>query len=208
MSRVIGRSLRAAAATAGLLLVAIAVVMAPDLALGGLVLAAFVGLLADLCARSARAGEARQGPVGGRRAGPAAGMATFAAWLVVTGLVILIGPVAWILLLAVLLAGAAWWASHSRGAGGGRPGGGWPAELRLAAAAPAELSTPELCALWRRSCRALDGPDGGLERVELVRVRAGLLDELERRDREGFTRWLEAGPGAVGDPARYLSSER
>jgi hypothetical protein len=200
----IGRVLRAGSVAAGLLLAAIAVVMAPDMALGGLVLAGFVGLLADLCARSVRPGQARRILVSGRRAGPVAGTATLAAWLVVTGLVVLIGPVAWILLLAALVAAAARLACG----GGGRRGGGWPAQLRVAAAAPAELSTPELCALWQRSCRALrDGPDGP-GRVELVRVRAGLLDELERRDREGFTRWLEAGPGAVGDPARYLSPGR
>ena len=61
-----------------------------------------------------------------------------------------------------------------------------------------------LAARLRRALR--EGPDGP-GRVELVRVRAGLLDELERRDHAGFTRWLEAGPGAVGDPGRYLSSD-
>jgi hypothetical protein len=31
---------------------------------------------------------------------------------------------------------------------------------------------------------------------------------LGRRDRDGFTRWLNAGAHAGGDPGRYLSTDR
>jgi len=32
-----------------------------------------------------------------------------------------------------------------------------------------------------------------------------LLDELERRDRAGFQRWLSTGARAASDPSRYIS---
>ena len=50
------------------------------------------------------------------------------------------------------------------------------------------LSTPELCLAWRRSYLALLEVPAGPGRCEIVRMREGLLDELERRDRDGFTR--------------------
>jgi len=53
----------------------------------------------------------------------------------------------------------------------------------------------------------LDVP-AGPGRWEIVRVRECLLDELERRDRDGFIRWLDSGARAGSDPGRYLSSDR
>jgi hypothetical protein len=35
-----------------------------------------------------------------------------------------------------------------------------------------------------------------------------LLDAIERRDRDGFTRWLETGARAGSDPGRYLTTDR
>ncbi|MHA6795503.1 hypothetical protein ACVGVM_18595 [Pseudonocardia bannensis] len=67
------------------------------------------------------------------------------------------------------------------------------------------LSTEMLCWEWRRSyvevCRATD--PAHLSR--LVLLRAAYLDELERRDPEGFRKWLDSGARAAGDPARFVA---
>jgi len=49
-------------------------------------------------------------------------------------------------------------------------------------------------------------PACGSGRGELVAVRLSILDELERRDADGFRRWLAAGARPGGDPARYLAT--
>jgi hypothetical protein len=44
--------------------------------------------------------------------------------------------------------------------------------------------------------------------VQLDRVgeqRRAYLDEMARRDPEGFHRWLDSGARAAGDPSRYLT---
>ncbi|MEV6448136.1 hypothetical protein [Amycolatopsis sp. NPDC051716] len=77
-----------------------------------------------------------------------------------------------------------------------------------AARTVAELSTDELCAAWRRSyCRLLVTHDL-LARRYLVQRRQDYLDELERRDRSGFLRWLADGAGAGSDPGPYLTTRR
>jgi hypothetical protein len=73
---------------------------------------------------------------------------------------------------------------------------------------PGELSTPERCSAWRRSYFALLDVPEGPGRCEIVRIRERLLDEIERRDRDGFTRWLETGARAGSDPGRYLTTDR
>jgi hypothetical protein len=70
------------------------------------------------------------------------------------------------------------------------------------------LSTPELCLAWRRSYLALLDVTSYPARCDIVRMRECLLDELERRDRDGFTRWLDTGARAGSDPGRYLSTDR
>jgi hypothetical protein len=69
------------------------------------------------------------------------------------------------------------------------------------------LSTRELCLAWRRSYLTLLDLPPGPARWEIARIRQCLLDELERRDRDGFTRWLDAGARASSDPGRYLSDQ-
>ena len=69
------------------------------------------------------------------------------------------------------------------------------------------MSTSELCAAWRRSYWALlDEPDGKC-RCAIVHLRQTMLDELERRDADGFGRWLKAGARAGSDPGRYLTPD-
>ena len=58
---------------------------------------------------------------------------------------------------------------------------------------------------WRPRYRTLvDLPAGATG--ELVAVGLSILDELERRDADGFRRWLAAGARPGGDPARYLAT--
>ena len=71
---------------------------------------------------------------------------------------------------------------------------------------PEALSTPELCLAWRRSYLALLDVTSSPARCKIVRLRQCLLDELERRDPDGFTRWLDTGARAGSDPGRYLSA--
>jgi hypothetical protein len=66
----------------------------------------------------------------------------------------------------------------------------------------AALPTPDLTREWLRSTAALARRLEPATRQAIVRRREECLDELERRDPEGFTRWLLAGPGA--DPARFV----
>jgi hypothetical protein len=72
-----------------------------------------------------------------------------------------------------------------------------------------DLSDQELCHAWRRSflilqdlmhCRDLPGQS------HVVGVRQGYLDEMERRNPGGFSRWLAAGARPASDPSRYLST--
>ena len=65
-----------------------------------------------------------------------------------------------------------------------------------------------MCLAWRRSYLALLDVPAGPGRCEIVRMRECLLDELERRDRDGFTRWLDTTGRAGSDPGRYLSTDR
>jgi hypothetical protein len=66
------------------------------------------------------------------------------------------------------------------------------------------LTTRALGDEWIRTTAALAGrltPDA---RTALVRRREEALDELERRDPEGFARWLAAGPVRGSDPADFV----
>lgn len=73
---------------------------------------------------------------------------------------------------------------------------------------PAELldaSTETLCRRWRASYPALTAATGSAwDRV--VTERRLLLDELERRDAEGFSRWLSDGDPVDGDPLPYVGN--
>ena len=72
-------------------------------------------------------------------------------------------------------------------------------ELRVA-----ELSTQELCLAWRRSYTWLLAVSEGEQREQVSRTRTQLLDELERRDKTGFDRWMSSGARAGSDPSRYV----
>lgn len=110
--------------------------------------------------------------------------------------------------LVVVLASAALVAELRRKTVRSSPGTGEVAALPPPARPVAELSTDELCTAWRRSyCRLLVTPDVPARR-HLVQRRQDYLDEIERRDRSGFLRWLASGARAGGDPGHAFRTRR
>ena len=85
-----------------------------------------------------------------------------------------------------------------------------PAAPNQPAPAPryTSLSDAELCWRWRTSFNALLHTTSVAERLRLIETRSALLDELARRDPEGFGRWISSGARAASDPARFLTPHR
>ena len=85
-----------------------------------------------------------------------------------------------------------------------------PAAPNQPAPAPryTSLSDAELCWRWRTSFNALLHTTSVAERLRLIETRSALLDELARRDPEGFGRWINSGARAASDPARFLTPHR
>jgi hypothetical protein len=131
--------------------------------------------------------------------------------LAVTGLVAVTGAAATAELLGCCItavAFAAWRRWHAPST---------PQHIRVPATpAPATRPVPvipvdalpidELCLAWRRSYLQLQRAADEPTRQQLTRARQAYLDELERRDRPGFTRWLDSGARPGGDPSRYLTA--
>ncbi|MCF6506195.1 hypothetical protein E9549_02045 [Blastococcus sp. MG754426] len=167
----------------------------------GLVAVCVSGALAGCVA----AGVAREAPRPGRRsvlesAGQAAAV-TIGALLVVSGTAVLAGGGVALLLLGL---GAAGWAALR-----------WARDRREAAlravpplgavAGPVGgASTATLGEEWRRTGAELQRPLTPAVRQRLVARRAQVLDELERRDPDGFARWLAAGPLGSVDPTGFV----
>lgn len=211
------RVLAAVAAACGLVLGAIAVVVVPVVALAGMGFGAFIGAAAWLKARETAATAPT--PAGGspaqpgHRVGLLAGTAATAGWLVLTGVVLVLGPTPTVSILALLVTvPPAWlWVRLFQRRCRAEEDHAARSHEELVCAAPLvpqELSTQELCLAWRRSYIALLDLPAGYARDEVVRVRKDLLDELERRDPAGFARWLETGARAGSDPGRYLATRR
>jgi hypothetical protein len=67
------------------------------------------------------------------------------------------------------------------------------------------LSIEQICLGWQRSYVELHRhPTGSVAWADCGRRRRHYLDELERRDPEGFARWLSAGARAASDPGRFI----
>lgn len=198
--RVLGRATGVALAFVGLL-------AEPAAALGGVMVAAFVGGGVALSLHE-RAGV---DPTTRRRQVVAAGAATLSAWLVGTGVLVVLGPsLPSVLIALVFVGGPAAYLLRKRFRLPAEPAVAALPAVDLPAVVPSPvlgtLTTPELCLAWRRSYLTLVELPAGPARVELVAVRQSMLDELERRDSDGFHRWLSAGARAGGDPGRYLAT--
>ena len=66
------------------------------------------------------------------------------------------------------------------------------------------LTTPQLCALWRKSRSALTGAAAPAAPAAVVDARGVLLDELERREPHAMAEWLRSGAGEPEGPSIYL----
>lgn len=163
--------------------------------------------LAALVAACLAAGVARESRPGQQAVVDAAwkaGTGTVAVLLVLSGTAVLGGAV-----LTLMVAGGAagtWtvlWlvrssprTSPSAVAGTGRPAVPLPPV--------SALSTEALGQEWVRTTTALSGPLDARTREAIVLRREQTLDELERRDPDGFARWLSGLPLAGSDPSGDL----
>ncbi|MEC3980930.1 hypothetical protein [Amycolatopsis sp. H20-H5] len=68
------------------------------------------------------------------------------------------------------------------------------------------LTTAQLCFEWRHSYLALQRASDPRAWQRVVKSRQLYLEELERRDPEGFSRWLREGARAGSDPNRFLAN--
>ncbi|MEU4395190.1 hypothetical protein [Kribbella sp. NPDC023855] len=73
---------------------------------------------------------------------------------------------------------------------------------KLIASLRCPLSIEELCKVWGETADTLAHGAGTRDRQAVAEVRRICLDEFERRNPEGFRRWLDAG--APADPGTYL----
>jgi hypothetical protein len=95
-----------------------------------------------------------------------------------------------------------WW--------GGTPGvvaGGAQPEAVRPLPPVEQLTTRALGREWLRSTAALAQRLEPMVHASLVRRREDALDELERRDPDGFARWMAAGPLPGSDPADWLGTD-
>lgn len=70
----------------------------------------------------------------------------------------------------------------------------------------AELSGDALCRGWRTSFAELQNARSPADRLRLARIRQQYLDEIERRDPEGFAEWFSTGARAGSDPSKFLTT--
>lgn len=73
---------------------------------------------------------------------------------------------------------------------------------KLIASLQCPLSIEELCGVWGETVTTLAQGAGPRDRQAVAEVRRICLDEFEKRNPDGFRRWLDAG--APPDPSTYL----
>jgi hypothetical protein len=73
---------------------------------------------------------------------------------------------------------------------------------KLIASLQCPLTIEELCGVWGETTTTLAHGAGPRDRQAVAEVRRICLDEFERRNPDGFQRWLDAG--APSDPGVYL----
>ena len=164
-----------------------------------------VGLAAVVAACLA-AGVVRESRPGRQAVADAAwkaAAATVAVLLVLSGTAVL-GGAALTLLVAGGAAGTWTVVQLVRGSRSGSPSVAAVARPTVVLPPVSSLSTEALGREWVRTTTALAGPlDAGTREAIVVR-RQQTLDELERRDPDGFARWLAGLPLAGSDPSGDL----
>ncbi|ELB92749.1 hypothetical protein Rwratislav_12393 [Rhodococcus wratislaviensis IFP 2016] len=81
-----------------------------------------------------------------------------------------------------------------------------PGSLPAPPPACAELSDDALCRGWRTSFAKLQNTASVTDRLRLARIRQQYLDEIERRDPQGFAAWFTTGARAGSDPSKFLTT--
>jgi hypothetical protein len=67
-------------------------------------------------------------------------------------------------------------------------------------------SEQELCQAWQRTYVQLQRHTDAAWTEHLAQTRCTYLDELQRRDPNGFAAWIASGARAASDPMRYLTT--
>jgi hypothetical protein len=70
----------------------------------------------------------------------------------------------------------------------------------------ARWSEQELCQAWQRTYVQLQRHTDAAWTEHLAQTRCTYLDELQRRDPNGFAAWIASGARAASDPMRYLTT--
>lgn len=78
-------------------------------------------------------------------------------------------------------------------------------DLESALADLGSMTDQELCRSWRRSYVLLDAASSTAGRLTIVQLRAGYLEELERRQPHALQAWLDAGGRAASGPDKFFS---
>lgn len=240
------RVLSNAALAGGLLLGAVAVLVAPAIVFAGAVVGIVAGVLVGVWVRDNVPGDAASRARAGWRGGLLVGAGVLGGLLALAGLILLLGSASGAVLVVMAVALVAAWSVGPADRRDLLRTNPWPAvrahllcvaqehrdEVRPDRAllvtdgpgspvptaspettvspvpAPADLSTAQLCLAWQRTYFVLLELPIGASRAELVHLRRGLLDEIECRDPDGFSRWLDTGARAGSDPGRYLTGGR
>jgi len=177
-----------------------------DVLFGWILLGAGAGILVAFGASRLRRGRDRASgpdlPVG------AATAAVFVtACLVLAGLLTTVGGALTATVLVLLVAGGLGAGYHRRGAPPTAPESHDRSVPRPVPPGPvADMATEDLCVAWRRSYFLLLLATDEQARRGVVQRRQDFLDEIERRDRRGFLRWLDSGAKAGSDPSPYLTT--
>jgi hypothetical protein len=184
---------------------------------GWMFLAAIAGTVASMAVSSPPAKYARNLEVAPGRAGLGVGVGVFTGCMALSGMVAILGSASLPVLLVIVAGAGVWYWRRSRRRGehpAGKiavpaaveaPNPELPSDLQECVDHPGEFATEALCAAWRKSYVLLLRTSDKRARDKIVDLRRRLLDELEGRDREGFTRWMESGARAGSDPSRYLT---
>ncbi|MCZ2803962.1 hypothetical protein O2W18_02465 [Modestobacter sp. VKM Ac-2983] len=187
---------------------ALAAIGGVSLGLPGLIAVALAASVAACLAAGVARDAATRDP--GQAAVDAAwrsAVATVAVLLVLSGCAVVAGGAITVLLVAAgLLAVLIRWAVRSLRADR-RDASAVVLPLRTDDGWVRALSVPALGREWVRTSAALAQTREPVARQQLVHRRQEALDELERRDPEGFARWLAAGATVDSDPARYVSGD-
>jgi hypothetical protein len=202
---------RSALAVLVLLLAALAAIGGVSLGGSGLVAVVLAAIVtACLAAGIVRDGDSPRPRQAAVDTGWRAAVTTVAVLLVLSGCVVLAGGALTALLAGVAVGGVLlrWAVRSARTTSRGTGATVHPLPGAAAGIGPVRTLTVEaLGREWLRTSAALAQARDATVRQALVERREEALDELERRDPAGFSRWLAEGATVDSDPSRYVSGD-